>query len=186
MFFHLSFFGGVRIFLIQTYAIQDGLFADTMIDSVKSSWSNSGLTLSSDSTGTTISRSANSIAKLLYNISVDNCIVEFDYITGTGNDLSFGYRVENSSNVYSSWLGYYGNKYRFGANSGSEKQITTSAPSNNHMKYEITPTSHKFYIDGTLIDEVNPTNSTTSKYIGFYLSYANSSMKLKNFIIKPL
>ena len=159
----------------KTYTIHDDLFYDSMIDSIKNSWTKTSnqMTLSSDNTGTTISigDSASDTPKLLYNLNSDTCIVEFDYISGTGSQQSFGFRVENSSHNYTSYLGYYGNKYRFGANSGSEKQITTSAPSNNHMKLEITPTSHKFYIDDTLIEEVTPSNSTTSKYIGFYMGY---------------
>lgn len=157
-----------------------------MINSIKSAWSNGYFSISSDSAGTTLSKTVGNLNKLLYNINLTNFIVEFDYISGSGADMCFGFRVENSSHDYSSYLGYYGNKYRFGANSGTEKNITRSAPSNNHIKLEITPTSHSFYIDDVLIDTVTPSNSTTNQYVGFYLSYENSNFKLKNFEIKPL
>lgn len=171
--------------LTKTFVVRDDLFADSMINSIKSAWSNNGFTITSDANGTLLQNTNGLVDKLLYNINQSSFSVEFDYLTGSGS-ISFGFRVENSNNDYSSYLGYYSTRYRFGANAGSEKSITTSAPSNNHMKLEITPTSHKFYIDDVLIEEVNPSNSTTNQHVGFYLSGSAQQFKVKNFEIKPL
>lgn len=168
--------------LIQTYSIHDDLFYDSMINSVKNAWSiTSGTTISSDSTGTLFSYN-NDTRYIKLPVSETSFVMEWDFITGTGND-GFGVETWNGT-TWTAYGNYHDGKYNLTGTSGAG--ITSSFLTNVHCKYIVNGNSHSLYVNNQLVNTVTPKSASGTFYIGFYLSSAITSQKLKNVEIKPL
>ena len=172
----------VRMFLIQTYAIHDDLFYDSMINNVKSNWEiTSGTTVSSDSTGTTFSYNG-STRYIKLPVTQSSFCMEWDFITGTGND---GFGVETwRGDTWISYGNYHNGQYTITGTSGNGK--SSSFLTDVHCKLVVNSNGHSLYVNDELIGTVTPKSASGTFYIGFYLSSAITSQKIKNVEIKPL
>ena len=167
----------------ETYELQDCTFYDPLTSTPKNNWIiDTGMSISSDSTGTTISGSTTKYMKL--QVDLTNFEMEWDYISGSGG-TPIGIQTWKGS----TWVCYgtYNNtESRYVLEGTSKVYRSTSLKSNATYKYTVNNGTHSWYVDDELIQSVSAKSGSGTFYIGVYVSANCTSQKLKNVKIKPL
>ena len=192
----VKYLNGTNVYYSNILNLEDCLFYDTMTSESDRWVRTSDIIVNIDSEGTKFSTNSNSeqLYKLPSKYFTPPYTIEFDWITGGGNQ-KMGVQLFPDAR-YSGASCWYAGHWDSGANkftittypsstssSKTETQITRDINPNDHLKYIVEPNNVKLYQNGELILSKHQGKTFDTQYFSFFTN-KNRIQKVKNLKIK--